>query len=58
MFKNCSCRTEFGVFTRKHHCRACGQIFCDKCAYKQMLLPQFGFEKKVKLKMYLNFYIL
>lgn len=27
-----SCRTPFGVFTRKHHCRACGKIFCDSCA--------------------------
>jgi len=30
---NCyRCRVEFGMFTRKHHCRACGQIFCDKCS--------------------------
>lgn len=47
---NCyRCRVEFGVFTRKHHCRACGQIFCDKCSNKQMLLPQFGIEKKVRV---------
>uniref|UniRef100_A0A183BS91 Hepatocyte growth factor-regulated tyrosine kinase substrate n=1 Tax=Globodera pallida TaxID=36090 RepID=A0A183BS91_GLOPA len=48
--ENCyRCRVEFGVFTRKHHCRACGQIFCDKCSNKQMLLPQFGIEKKVRV---------
>ena len=47
---NCyRCRVEFGVFTRKHHCRACGQIFCDRCSNKQMLLPQFGIEKKVRV---------
>ncbi|KAL3084123.1 hypothetical protein niasHT_033227 [Heterodera trifolii] len=47
---NCyRCRVEFGMFTRKHHCRACGQIFCDKCSNKQMLLPQFGIEKKVRV---------
>jgi growth factor-regulated tyrosine kinase substrate len=40
------CRTEFGLLTRKHHCRACGQIFCDRCSNKQMFLPQFGIEKK------------
>lgn len=45
----CRCRVEFGVFTRKHHCRACGQIFCDRCSNKQMLLPQFGIEKKVRV---------
>ncbi|KAH7696212.1 VHS domain containing protein, partial [Aphelenchoides avenae] len=47
---NCyRCRVEFGLLTRKHHCRACGQIFCDKCSGKQMFLPQFGIEKKVRV---------
>jgi len=26
------CGTEFGLMTRKHHCKYCGQIFCKKCA--------------------------
>eukprot|EP00475_Leptophrys_vorax_P007044 TRINITY_DN1443_c0_g1_i1.p1 TRINITY_DN1443_c0_g1~~TRINITY_DN1443_c0_g1_i1.p1 ORF type:complete len:408 (-),score=90.34 TRINITY_DN1443_c0_g1_i1:487-1710(-) len=26
---NCSC--EFTMFTRKHHCRRCGDIFCRQC---------------------------
>jgi hypothetical protein len=26
-----NCRTEFGMLTRRHHCRACGRIFCDAC---------------------------
>ncbi|XP_030498881.2 protein FREE1 [Cannabis sativa] len=26
-----SCGTDFGAFVRKHHCRNCGDIFCDKC---------------------------
>uniref|UniRef100_A0A7E4V318 Hepatocyte growth factor-regulated tyrosine kinase substrate n=1 Tax=Panagrellus redivivus TaxID=6233 RepID=A0A7E4V318_PANRE len=43
------CRTEFKVFTRKHHCRACGQIFCNKCSNHQAFLPQFGIEKKVRV---------
>ncbi|VDK21914.1 unnamed protein product [Anisakis simplex] len=41
------CRTAFGLITRKHHCRACGQIFCDKCSSKQSYLPQYGIEKPV-----------
>ncbi|GAB4848448.1 hypothetical protein Ancab_003150 [Ancistrocladus abbreviatus] len=26
-----SCGVNFGPFVRKHHCRNCGDIFCDKC---------------------------
>jgi len=25
------CATEFGLFTRKHHCRCCSREFCDNC---------------------------
>lgn len=29
---NCrECDTSFSTFTRKHHCRGCGGVFCDKC---------------------------
>ncbi|XP_074302414.1 protein FREE1-like [Silene latifolia] len=26
-----SCGSNFNAFVRKHHCRNCGEIFCDKC---------------------------
>ena len=26
------CQSEFGVFVRRHHCRYCGQLFCDACS--------------------------
>lgn len=30
--KEChKCNTKFTLFTRKHHCRLCGLIFCHKC---------------------------
>jgi hypothetical protein len=28
----CSCNIEFGVMTRKHHCRLCGAVFCNGCS--------------------------
>ncbi|KAL5995684.1 hypothetical protein ACLOJK_041801 [Asimina triloba] len=33
-----SCGTDFGAFVRKHHCRNCGDIFCDKCTYGRIAL--------------------
>ncbi|KAL0090073.1 hypothetical protein J3Q64DRAFT_1396210 [Phycomyces blakesleeanus] len=28
----CCCERVFGFFLRKHHCRQCGMIVCDKCS--------------------------
>uniref|UniRef100_A0A0D9X0M7 FYVE-type domain-containing protein n=1 Tax=Leersia perrieri TaxID=77586 RepID=A0A0D9X0M7_9ORYZ len=27
-----SCAVDFSPFNRRHHCRNCGEIFCDKCS--------------------------
>jgi hypothetical protein len=26
------CSREFGVLTRRHHCRGCGEVMCHHCA--------------------------
>ncbi|XP_058785471.1 protein FREE1-like [Vicia villosa] len=33
-----ACGTDFGAFNRKHHCRNCGDIFCDKCTHGRIAL--------------------
>ena len=43
------CKTEFGLVQRKHHCRACGNIFCNKCSSKQAIIPKYGIEKEVRV---------
>lgn len=37
------CRVEFDWFVRKHHCRHCGNIFCETCASEKLYLP-LGFK--------------
>ena len=27
-----NCGKSFGLLTRRHHCRLCGGIMCDKCS--------------------------
>ncbi|OIT05700.1 PREDICTED: protein FREE1-like [Nicotiana attenuata] len=37
--RNCTgCGTDFSAFNRKHHCRNCGDIFCDKCTQGRVAL--------------------
>ncbi|XP_077260053.1 hepatocyte growth factor regulated tyrosine kinase substrate [Temnothorax americanus] len=43
------CRVTFGMVQRKHHCRACGQVFCGQCSNKVSTLPKFGIEKEVRV---------
>ncbi|XP_073974342.1 hepatocyte growth factor regulated tyrosine kinase substrate isoform X2 [Rhodnius prolixus] len=43
------CRVQFGIMQRKHHCRACGQVFCSQCTTKSCTLPKFGIEKEVRV---------
>eukprot|EP01048_Picozoa_sp_COSAG05_P010974 COSAG05_NODE_1002_length_6238_cov_4.988597_3_plen_786_part_00 len=35
------CQRQFGLFLRKHHCRGCGQVFCNSCSrhYLQLATP-------------------
>lgn len=34
-----SCSNIFGLINRKHHCRACGGVFCGKCCNKNIRIP-------------------
>ncbi len=32
------CRQTFNMFVRKHHCRCCGNIFCDPCSCESRIV--------------------
>lgn len=37
---NCKlCEKEFSISRRKHHCRNCGEIFCNSCSDNELPLP-------------------
>eukprot|EP00045_Choanoeca_perplexa_P013788 m.157711 g.157711 ORF g.157711 m.157711 type:complete len:1047 (+) comp16455_c0_seq2:45-3185(+) len=39
-----SCHVNFNLLRRRHHCRACGHIFCSTCSSRKLLLPQYSVE--------------
>jgi len=46
---SCSaCSARFGIITRKHHCRKCGEIFCDSCSLFRSTFPEIGYNSPVR----------
>ncbi|XP_077998983.1 uncharacterized protein LOC144451938 [Glandiceps talaboti] len=37
------CANKFNQLRRKHHCRVCGRVICNKCCKEKVPLPQFGY---------------
>ena len=46
------CEIQFGLLTRKHHCRACGGVFCYKCCDKYIEIPNNLIKAPIKDKSY------
>ncbi|KAL2789745.1 zinc finger FYVE domain-containing protein 1 isoform 3 [Daubentonia madagascariensis] len=44
-----NCRKEFSVKLSKHHCRACGQGFCDECSHDRRAVPSRGWDHPVRV---------
>eukprot|EP00064_Thunnus_orientalis_P012109 superscaffoldBa00001817_g12143 len=35
------CQKEFSISRRKHHCRNCGDIYCNNCSGNELALPSY-----------------
>lgn len=44
-----SCPTTFSFFIRRHHCRACGDIFCYRCSQSRVPIPTLLLHKPVRV---------
>ena len=54
--KNKKCNVKFSINVRKHHCRDCGGIFCDKCTKYETNIPRLQIFKPVRvcIECYIN----
>ncbi|XP_054012865.1 rabankyrin-5 isoform X2 [Hylaeus anthracinus] len=43
------CGTKFSLTMRKHHCRHCGRILCNKCSGQDVPIVKFGLNKPVRV---------
>lgn len=44
-----ACGAKFSQLRRKHHCRQCGLVFCNKCCKEKVPLPQLSCEEPERL---------
>ena len=44
------CNKKFSMFgNKRHHCRNCGQSFCDPCSDKSIPISKYGFNEAVRV---------
>lgn len=44
-----NCKAAFSLMLRRHHCRRCGNVFCDACSSARMPLVNSGFFAPVRV---------
>lgn len=43
------CYKNFSIFTRRHHCRHCAKVFCDKCTDNKLPIPKLKYKEAVRV---------
>ncbi|XP_022905630.1 zinc finger FYVE domain-containing protein 1-like [Onthophagus taurus] len=49
IFECNKCKTPFPPTSKKHHCRSCGEGFCEKCSSKTQPVPSRGWRDPVRV---------
>jgi len=44
-----NCNSQFNTILRRHHCRGCGNLFCNNCSSKRQSLPLLHYNKPVRI---------
>ena len=44
-----ACSLQFTLIRRRHHCRNCGEIYCNNCCNNFIPLTHYGFAKPVRV---------
>ncbi|ETN70199.1 FYVE zinc finger [Necator americanus] len=44
-----ACSAPFTVVRRRHHCRNCGRIFCNRCSRNSICIPELGYDRRVRV---------
>lgn len=44
-----ACYANFSLFTRRHHCRHCAKVFCDKCTKSKTPITKLKYKEPVRV---------
>jgi len=48
--EKCSkCASGFSLLKRRHHCRHCGRVFCQKCTEQKGRIPNLGYDEIMRV---------
>jgi len=43
------CGVKFTLYERRHHCRACGRLFCSACSRYRAAIPTMRISQRVRV---------
>jgi WD40 repeat protein len=43
------CSAKFTIYERRHHCRSCGGVYCNKCSRREAAIPSMNIHRPVRV---------